>query len=164
MNKPILLTIILMIMSLLYINAQENENIYRFPSIKIKNLESEDFNIEILNEEEKPFIVVFWKACCRTGVLLLNELSEIYEDEELEGELNVYAISVDDLRTITSAKNHATTNDWPFEVLFDTNEDVKRAMGVNMEPYIFVFKESEIIWSKNAYYEGITEEIINIVK
>jgi len=50
-------------------------------------------------------------------------------------------------------------------VLLDPNSDFKRAMSVNMIPHTFILDgEGNIVYQHTSYYEGLEDEIFEIVE
>jgi hypothetical protein len=52
-----------------------------------------------------------------------------------------------------------------FEILYDTNGDLKRALGVNSVPFTFLLDGNcNIVWKHNNYNQGDEEELYNQIK
>ena len=54
---------------------------------------------------------------------------------------------------------------WTYEVLLDPNSDFKRALGVQMIPFVLVCDgDGRIVYKHNGYAEGAENEIIEQVR
>ncbi len=65
------------------------------------------------------------------------------------------AISIDDARSESRVLPYINGSAWEYEVYIDTNQDFKRAMGVNNVPHTFLVNgKGEIVWQHNNYSPG----------
>jgi cytochrome c biogenesis protein CcmG/thiol:disulfide interchange protein DsbE len=79
--------------------------------------------------------------------------------------VKIYAISIDNQRTVDRVKPYVNASDWKFEILYDTNGDLKRALGVNSVPFTFLLDGNcNILWKHNNYNQGDEEELYNQIK
>ena len=54
----------------------------------------------------------------------------------------------------------ANGKDWPFEILYHANSDLKRALNVNAIPHTFLINaKKEIVWQHTSYLDGDEEEL-----
>ena len=69
--------------------------------------------------------------------------------------LRIYAVSVDDSRSISNAKALAASKDWPVTVFFDTKGNLSQAFGISSSPQVFVFdKNGKQIYSHVGFSAG----------
>ena len=54
---------------------------------------------------------------------------------------------------------------WDYEVLIDTNEELKRALGIQAIPYTLILDgKGNIVYRHNGYVDGAEEELIEKVR
>ena len=132
--------------------------------IEIKTPDHEKVSSAALQNENNPFIICFWKSCCKTSINFLQAINDIYPDLQDDFEIKIFAISIDDARSSMQVKPTASGNAWEFEVFLDENSDLKRAMNINLTPHCLLFdKDKRLKWQKAVCMPGdefvILEEI-----
>ena len=137
----------------------------RLPNVRIENDKGQQVNLVDVVEEEKPVIYVFRGAICHSCNTGLNALNDEFDGWRDELDFQVVAICTDDARGSSRAKSKAKANDWPFTLLFDKNQDLKRAMNVIAVPYFIVTdNEGNIVYSRAGYIPGTEQEIYESIK
>jgi peroxiredoxin len=131
---------------------------------KVAEVQLKDINGNTVNTADMgfdgPVIILFWATHCSTSKNALNTIHDDYIDWQDETGVNLVAVSLDDSKTINSVPMLVNGNGWEYLVLMDSNGDFKRAMGVNIEPHIFLLdKDGNIVYSYNNYAPGDEEEI-----
>jgi cytochrome c biogenesis protein CcmG, thiol:disulfide interchange protein DsbE len=150
----------------IFIQGRTNgQEIKKLPSVHVKTYNGKDFNISDFQECGKPVIITFWASWCKPCIKELTAVSELYESWKEETGVIIYAISVDDSRTLNKAKLMINSKNWEFEFYFDINGDFKRAMGVVDVPHTFILNSSgEIIYQHSSYMEGSESEMIKKIR
>ncbi len=159
--------IIILIVLSLYGNIvfSQNEKKSELPSIDIKTLTGETFNTSDIKNPEGPVFLSFWATWCKPCIKELIAVDENYEDWQDEFGLKVYAVSIDDVKSMNRVAPFVNGRAWDFEVLLDPNSDFKRAMNVINVPHSFILNENgEVIWQHNSYSPGDEDEIYKILK
>lgn len=151
-----LLSIFLILFSLNFVCCQNN-----LPNITLKNVNGKSVNISDLEKKDNPIIINFWATWCGPCKRELNTINEVFSDWVNDLGVELYAISIDDQRTVDKVGPYVLANDWQYEVLLDTNGDLKRAMGVNNVPFTVLIINQEIVWKHNNYNPGDEEELYN---
>lgn len=161
--KTLTLVVALLISSsTLFAQTSTNSEV---PSANIKSLEGKSFNTSTISNDGKPFIIDFWATWCKPCVSELNAISEDYSDWTKETGIKVYAISIDDSRTMNSVAPFVAGKGWDFTILLDPNGDFKRAMNVNMVPHLFLFDgNGKIVSQHNNYSPGDEEHLLEEIK
>ncbi|MFY7811344.1 MAG: TlpA family protein disulfide reductase, partial [Flavobacterium sp.] len=76
-----------------------------------------------------------------------------------EIKVEVVAVSIDDARTVKRVKPLLNGKNWPYTVLLDTNQDLKRALSIVNVPYTIVVKNQKIVHIQNGYTQGEEKEL-----
>jgi len=118
-----------------------------------------------LTSNGKPIVINFWATWCGPCKRELEAIHEVYESWVEETGVTLYAVSIDDQRNVDKVNPYANAQQWAFEVLLDTNGDLKRAMGVNNVPFTFLVDgQGKIVWKHNNYNPGDEEELLHKIK
>jgi len=132
----------------------------KLPNVVLKDMDGNSVNLSELSNNGKPIIINFWATWCAPCKRELNTISEMYEDWQEETGVKLYAISIDDQRTVDRVKTYANASNWEYTVLLDTNSDLKRAMGVNNVPFTFLVDgKGNIVYKHNNYNPGDEEDL-----
>lgn len=130
------------------------------PNISIENDKGQSAELSKIVEAGKPIVYVFWGAICSSCNSGLEALNNEFDEWREELDFQVIAVCTDDVRGASKAKNKAKANEWPFSLLFDKNQELKRAMNVNAVPHFIVTdKDGEAVYSRAGYVPGIEDEI-----
>lgn len=146
--------------------AQEAEKSNpRLPNINVKTLDGKTLNMSELSNNGNPIIISFWATWCKPCVKEMTTISDVYEDWREETGVLFVAISVDDARTSANVKPLVNGKGWEYMVLSDANQELKRAMNVNLIPHTFIVNgKGEIVWQHTAFTEGSELKLIELVR
>ncbi|WP_240474590.1 TlpA family protein disulfide reductase, partial [Pseudoalteromonas fuliginea] len=101
------------------------------PSVTIKSVKNKTYNVKnSFKEKDKLYVFTFWATWCAPCISELDAIKEHYADWTKEMNMEVIAISIDDTRTRKRVKPLLNGKKWPYKVLLDTNQDLKRALSV----------------------------------
>lgn len=135
------------------------------PEVSILDIRGNPFNTRKISNEGHPFVIVFWKTCCKAPIRELSALSDVYDEWKEQTGVKIYAISVDDSRASSTVKPFVDGQSWEFEVLLDPNQTLKRSMNVNGLPHTFVFNgQGEMVGQKLLYSEGDENDILTMIQ
>jgi cytochrome c biogenesis protein CcmG/thiol:disulfide interchange protein DsbE len=133
--------------------AQEKQA--SLPNVTLKDLQGNTVNIAELASEGKPLIVSFWATWCTPCKKELTNYADLYEDWQADFGVKIVAISIDDARNTAKVKSYVNGVKWPFQVLLDPNEDMKRSLNFQTVPFtILIDKDGNIVYRHNSYVEG----------
>ena len=84
---------------------------------------------------------------------------------EEETGVKLFAVSIDQAQNINKVKPLVDGNGWEYDVLLDPNSDFKRALGIQMIPYVLIVDgNGKIVYQHNGYTDGAEEELIEVVR
>jgi peroxiredoxin len=130
------------------------------PAVTLKNLDGKDVNTADLKNDGKPMLICFWATWCSPCKKELNTYADYYEEWQKETGVKIYAVTIDDQRTVNSVKPYVNSVSWEYEILSDVNKTFSQAMGVNSPPHTFLLNgKGEIVWQHVGYTPGDEEEV-----
>ena len=150
-----------------FLQAQDSEGFVgkTIPSVTLQDAKENTFNSSKISNDGKPFVIVFWKTCCKLPIRELSVLSDLYDEWKEQTGVKIYAVSVDDSRTSSTVRPFVDGQAWEFELLLDPNQALKRSMNVNVLPYTFVFNgKGEVVGEKILFSEGDENEIFDMIQ
>lgn len=140
-------------------------NAQKLPSVTLKDINGKTVNTAELSNNGKPFIVDFFATWCKPCNRELTAISEVYDDWKEETGVKIFAVSIDQAQNINKVKPLVDGNGWEYDVLLDPNSDFKRALGIQMIPYVIICDgEGNIVYKHNGYTEGAEQELIEKVR
>lgn len=158
MKNKINLTALILLLTLT-INAQGV-----LPDTQIKTLEGDLVDLKTLSEKNDLIVVSLWATWCIPCKNELDAISYVYQDWQEETNVILYAISIDDSRTVKRVKPMINGKDWDYEILLDTNNDLKRALGASIVPLTLLIKNGEIVYRHSGYTPGAEDDLYEEIK
>ena len=130
------------------------------PAVTLKDLDGKDVNMATLSNDGKPMLICFWATWCSPCKKELNTYADYYEEWQKETGVKIYAVTIDDQRTVNSVKPYVNSVSWEYEILSDVNKTFSQAMGVNSPPHTVLLNgKGEIVWQHVGYTPGDEEEV-----
>lgn len=158
MKKTILISLIVWVFSVCVADAQ-------VPSVTLKTMDGKPVNTSELSNGGKPFIIDFFATWCKPCNRELDAIAEVYEDWQKETGVKIIAVSIDQAQNINKVKPLVSNHNWAYEVLLDPNSDLKRALGIQMIPFVLIVDgQGNIVYKHNGYTDGAETELINKVR
>ena len=128
-------------------------------------MDGKSVNTSTLSNGGKPFIISFFATWCKPCNRELDAIAEVYEDWQKETGVKVIAVSIDQAQNIKKVKPLVENHGWEYEVLLDPNSDFKRALGIQIIPYVVIVDgKGNIVYKHNGYTDGAETELINKVR
>jgi cytochrome c biogenesis protein CcmG, thiol:disulfide interchange protein DsbE len=160
--KKYIISIILLFVSI-QIFSQSNNNI---PNVQIKNLQNEIVNAQELFDGESLVILSFWATWCKPCIKELDAYNENITDWAQETGVKLYAISIDNTRSMSRVAPFVNGRGWEdIEFFLDPNEDFKRAMNVINVPHTLLLDgNGKILWQHTSYTEGDEYELYEVIQ
>jgi cytochrome c biogenesis protein CcmG/thiol:disulfide interchange protein DsbE len=164
MKKFRLICLLLLVSSFAF--AQESVFKYKkLPSVTIKDVKGQTFSTNNISNDGKPIIISFWATWCKPCVRELTTISDVYEEWVEETGVKLYAVSVDDSRSMSLVAPMINGKGWNYTVLLDPNSDFKRAMSVGPIPHTFLLNgKGEVVWQHTSFSEGDELNLIEMVR
>ena len=150
MRKILLLLVLILSISL--VNAQKN-----YPNITLKNLDNKEVNL-VERSKDKLLVISFWATWCGPCIQELEAINDEYEDLQEEMDFELIAVSIDNSRSVSRVKPMVNGKDWDYEVLLDTNQEMKKALNFSAPPYLLIIKDGKILYTHSGYTPGSEEE------
>ena len=137
----------------------------KLPAVTLKSMDGKTVSTDTLSNNGKPIIIDFFATWCKPCNRELTAISEVYEDWQEETGVKLIAVSIDQAQNINKVKPLVDNHGWPYEVLLDPNSEFKRALGIQMIPYVLIVDgDGNIVYKHNGYTEGAEEELIQKVR
>lgn len=135
------------------------------PSVTLKDVNGKTVRTDTLSNGGKPFIIDFFATWCKPCNRELTAISEVYDEWREETGVKLYAVSIDQAQNINKVKPLVDGNGWEYDVLLDPNSDFKRALGIQMIPYVIICDgKGNMVYKHNGYSEGAEQELIEKVR
>lgn len=132
----------------------------KVPSVMLKDLDGNTVNTAEVSNDGNPIVISFWATWCKPCILELNTIAENYDDWQEETGVKLVAVTIDDERNKPKVKPMVDAKGWEYDIWYDTNSELKRAMGVNNPPQTFLLNsEGNIVYSHNGFMPGDEEEL-----
>lgn len=142
------------------LNAQTN-----LPNVQLTNLEGKKVSSTAnFSEKDQLYVFSFWATWCTPCISELDEINDLIPDWKKKVDFKLTAISIDDSRTQKRVKPLISGKGWEFDILLDTNQDFKRALGIVNVPYLIVVKNNKIVHIQNGYVPGNETELLEKLK
>lgn len=137
----------------------------QMPNLIVKDLQNKPVHInDDFNEVDKIYVFSFWATWCAPCISELEAISEHYDVWSEELNMELVAVSTDDSRTQRRVRPLLNGKNWPYQVLMDTNQELKRALSIVNIPYMVVVKNQKIELIFNGYTQGAEEELYQSLK
>lgn len=137
----------------------------QMPAFTLNDIDGNKVNTDTIGCNGQPVILDFFATWCKPCNRELNAIAEVYEDWQKETGVRLVAVSIDQTQNINKVKPLVDENSWEYQVLLDPNGDLKRALGVQMIPFVLVLDgKGNIVYKHNGYTDGAEEELIEVVR
>lgn len=153
--------ILFLVCFLFFINSYSQKSI---PTISLTDLNGKIVNVQNEISNDKITILSFWATWCVPCINELDAISDVYEDWQEETNMELIAISVDDARTQKRIRPMINGKEWPYKILLDKNQKLKRALNISTIPQTIILKGGKIIYIHSGYSPGVEDELYEIIK
>lgn len=129
------------------------------PNLSLKNLDGTEVNLQDISKDNQVAIVSLWATWCVPCINELDAISEVWDQWKEEANVKLYAISVDDARSVRRVRPMINGKSWEYEFLLDTNNDLRRILGAATVPLTMVVKNNKILYRHSGYTPGAEDEL-----
>ena len=137
----------------------------QMPNIELNAITGESVNLSTdFNEVDKLYVFSFWATWCAPCINELEAMHKKYATWKESLNVEIIAVSIYDSRTQKRVKPFLNGKGWTYNVLLDSNQELKRALSIVNVPYTIVVKNSKIVYVSNGYSQGSEEELFNKLK
>ena len=105
-------------------------------------------------KKDKIVILSFWATWCKPCIAELTAVADLLDDWKEETGVKFIAVSIDDSRSSSRVKSFVKGRDWQYDIYLDDNQNLKRALGINLIPHVFIIKNGKIVWEHSSYVAG----------
>lgn len=134
------------------------------PNIDLTTMDGNTFSSLDLAKDDKVTIISLWATWCVPCLKELDAISEIYPEWQAETNVELFAVSVDDSRTVKRVRPLINGKGWDYTILLDTNNDFKRALGAATVPLTLLVKDNKIVYRHSGYNPGAEYELYEKIK
>jgi len=82
------------------------------PNTTLKDMDGNTVETAKLSNDGKPMLICFWATWCSPCKKELNTYAEYYDQWKEETGVKIYAITIDDQRTVNSVKPYVNSVAW----------------------------------------------------
>ena len=154
-----------LVVSLILALATFAASAQQIPSVTLQDGSGKPVTTASLVDGKTPFVVSIWMTTCKPCLKELDTLAEELPDWDASFPLRIYAVSMDDSRSLQRAVALAQGRDWEgITALYDVNADLRRALNVSSVPQVFVYdKNGKLFWTHIGYRPGDEQELLDQV-
>jgi thiol-disulfide isomerase/thioredoxin len=137
----------------------------QLPGVTVKDLSGRSVQTDTLSNGGRPLIIDFFATWCKPCNRELDAISEVYDEWREETGVRLIAVSIDQAQNVHKVKPLVDNHGWEYDVLIDANGDFKRALGIQMIPYVLIVDgQGNIAYKHNGYTDGAEQELIAKVR
>jgi len=127
----------------------------RLPTLVLKSADGEEMKLSDFATLKKPLVISFWATYCNPCLQEFEAIADLYKEWKKEVDFEFIAVSIDDSRSASKVKSMASGRDWPFIIMIDENQEIKRAMNVTDIPFYFIFdRNGKYVYKHSGYLPG----------
>ncbi len=136
-----------------------------FPDVTVKTLEGQRVDIKTLAKEHKLTVVSFWATWCGPCLKELDAVKSLYPEWQSETDVQFIAVTIDNQRSLAKVKPLVASKQWPYTILSDANEDLKKALNFQTPPQTYILDAAgNILYSHSGYLAGEEYDLEEEVK
>ena len=133
----------------------------QMPVVTLNDIDGNKVRTDTLAAPGRPVIVSFFATWCKPCMRELSAIAEVYDDWQADTGVELIAISIDEAQTSQRVKPLVDANGWPYRVLLDPNGELKRALGIQLIPFVMILDENgQIVYKHNGYNDGAENELL----
>jgi thiol-disulfide isomerase/thioredoxin len=134
------------------------------PNLQLESLDGKRVELKDISKNDQLVVVSLWATWCVPCKNELDAINDVYQDWVDETNVKLYAVSVDDSRTVKRVKPMVNGKGWEFDILLDTNSDLKRQLNTSTIPLVLLVKNNKILYRHSGYTPGSEKELFEKIK
>jgi peroxiredoxin len=137
----------------------------QMPNVSLSDLEGKKISVPTdFMEKDKLYIFSFWATWCTPCINELDEMNDVQDTWKKSLAVEIIAVATDDSRTQKRIKPLVNGKGWDYTILLDSNQELKRALGIVNIPYTVVIKNGVIVHIQNGFVPGSDSELFEKLK
>jgi thiol-disulfide isomerase/thioredoxin len=125
------------------------------PAITLTDMNGKKVDVSSYGKSGKYTVLSFWATWCVPCKKELTNIAELYDEWQKKYNVQIVAVSIDDSRSTTKVKPYVDGQRWTYDVLLDTNQDLKRALNIQSVPFtVLVDTDGKIVYTHSGYVDG----------
>lgn len=135
----------------------------KFPSADLKDLNGKVVKTDDFMKKHKIIVVSFWATWCVPCQRELDIYHELYEEWKSKYDMEIVAVTIDDVRQLTKVKPLVNQKQWQFTILSDVNKDLMKSLSFTTVPQTYILDiEGNILFDHNGFKPGDEVEMEEI--
>ncbi len=137
----------------------------KLPQVELSDLYGEKVELSTITGGEKIIVIDFWATWCIPCKKSLNNMLEVEKEWKEKYNAEIIAISLDDARNTSKVKAQVEGAKWPYKILLDPNQDLRRLLNFQNIPFsMLVDKNGNIVYMHQGYVDGDEFEMEEQIK
>jgi peroxiredoxin len=137
------------------VDSVKYQKVYDFT---LKDINGKDVNLSKLLDSNIVYLE-FWDLPCINCIAELDALKPTYDSLKEKG-LKIIAMSVDRPSDESKVKAFAKSKKWPYLVLLDQQNEVKKSYGIVVKPTAYLInQDTNIVYTHIGYKKGDEKRI-----
>ena len=150
---------------LLFLAISYSSVFSQLPAVILKTTDGISVRTDTLTNNGKPLIIDFFATWCKPCCRELDAIAEVYEEWQEETGVKIICVSIDQAQNTHKVKPFVANHGWDYDVLLDPNGDMKRALGIQLIPYVIIVDgQGKIAYKHVGYNDGEESELIDKVR
>jgi thiol-disulfide isomerase/thioredoxin len=135
------------------------------PQVELSDLYGQKVDLSTITNGEKIIVIDFWATWCIPCKKSLNNMLEVEKEWKEKYNAEIVAISLDDARNTSKVKAQVEGAKWPYKILLDPNQDLRRLLNFQNIPFsMLVDKNGNIVYMHQGYVDGDEFEMEEQIK
>lgn len=138
----------------------------QFPSVRLRDIDGRtvDFADLAARGRDTALVISFWATWCVPCIAELDNITDDLAGRSPDTPFRLVGVSIDDTRTSHRVKPFVRGKGWDFDILMDTNSELKRALNITDVPHMMVIRGGRVIYRRTGYSVGAEEELYNALR
>lgn len=135
----------------------------KLKNVSLQTLEGESISTKEMGNDD-VMVLSLWSTKCAPCKKKLNAISKVYRDWKKDTGVKFYAVSIDKASEKSKIKKIAASGNWNFDVLLDSDKNLRKALGVRMVPLTLIIKNNKIVYREAGNSKGSKQKLYKAIK